>query len=81
MLRYEVAKSCAASHIFLRTKLLWTHEFFSASGVGDGCAELSEGNELIKALQERSAAKREQYAKVCFRYLVVLHHEYDVKAQ
>jgi hypothetical protein len=34
------------------------------SGVGEGCADLSEGNEFIKALQEKSAAKKEQYRKV-----------------
>jgi hypothetical protein len=35
-----------------------------ASGEGDGCDNLSEGNEFIKNLQMKSAEKREQYAQV-----------------
>eukprot|EP00522_Entomoneis_paludosa_P015522 CAMPEP_0172445356 /NCGR_PEP_ID=MMETSP1065-20121228/5189_1 /TAXON_ID=265537 /ORGANISM="Amphiprora paludosa, Strain CCMP125" /LENGTH=178 /DNA_ID=CAMNT_0013196159 /DNA_START=40 /DNA_END=576 /DNA_ORIENTATION=+ len=31
-----------------------------ASGVGEGCADLSEGNAYIQALQEQSAANRER---------------------
>lgn len=37
---------------------------YCAAGVGEGCNDLSEGNELIRSLQEKSAAKREQYAMV-----------------
>lgn len=37
---------------------------YCASGVGAGCEELSEGNELIKSLQAKSAANRESNAKV-----------------
>ncbi|EEC45598.1 predicted protein [Phaeodactylum tricornutum CCAP 1055/1] len=40
---------------------------YCASGVGDGCDDLSEGNELIKSLQEKSAAKRDQYAQASRR--------------
>lgn len=35
-----------------------------ASGKGDGCDDLAEGNELIRSLQQKSAAKAEFYAKV-----------------
>ena len=35
-----------------------------ASGVGDGCADLAEGNSLIRELQERSAANKERNEKV-----------------
>lgn len=34
-----------------------------ASGLGDGCDSLSDGNEYIKSLQRRSAEKRDVYAK------------------
>jgi hypothetical protein len=37
---------------------------YCASGIGDGCDDLSEGNALIKSLQEKSAANKEKYAKV-----------------
>ena len=37
---------------------------YCASGVGDGCDSLSEGNALIKSLQEKSAANKDKYAKV-----------------
>lgn len=30
-----------------------------AQGVGEGCADLAEGNDFIKSLQEKSAANRE----------------------
>lgn len=38
---------------------------YCASGVGEGCQDLSEGNELIKSLQEKSAANKEANRKVC----------------
>eukprot|EP00523_Entomoneis_sp_CCMP467_P016115 CAMPEP_0168776422 /NCGR_PEP_ID=MMETSP0725-20121227/6029_1 /TAXON_ID=265536 /ORGANISM="Amphiprora sp., Strain CCMP467" /LENGTH=179 /DNA_ID=CAMNT_0008826101 /DNA_START=81 /DNA_END=620 /DNA_ORIENTATION=- len=34
-----------------------------ASGVGSGCADLAEGNALIQALQEKSAANKERNEK------------------
>ena len=34
-----------------------------ALGVGDGCDDIAAGNELIRKLQERSAANREVYIK------------------
>jgi len=34
-----------------------------ALGVGDGCDDVSDGNEFIKELQQRSALKREEYTK------------------
>ena len=37
---------------------------YCASGVGEGCADLSEGNDLIKTLQEKSAANREKNMQV-----------------
>lgn len=37
---------------------------YCASGVGDACDELSEGNELIRSLQEKSAANREKNMRV-----------------
>lgn len=36
---------------------------YCASGVGEDCEELSEGNALIKSLQEQSAANREANAR------------------
>lgn len=37
---------------------------YCASGVGEGCAALSEGNDFIRSLQEKSAANRERNEKV-----------------
>jgi hypothetical protein len=37
---------------------------YCASGVGEGCADLSEGNGLIKTLQEKSAVNKDVYARV-----------------
>jgi len=37
---------------------------YCASGVGEGCADLSEGNALIKSLQEKSAANKEMNMQV-----------------
>lgn len=37
---------------------------YCASGVGEGCGDLSEGNELIRSLQEKSAANKEKNAQV-----------------
>lgn len=37
---------------------------YCASGVGEGCADLSEGNDLIRSLQEKSAANREKNERV-----------------
>jgi hypothetical protein len=37
---------------------------YCASGVGEGCNDLSEGNDLIRSLQEKSAMNREKYARV-----------------
>jgi hypothetical protein len=34
-----------------------------ASGRGDGCDDLAEGNEFIRSLQQKSAAKADFYAK------------------
>ena len=36
---------------------------YCASGVGEGCSDLSEGNELIRKLQEQSATNRERNEK------------------
>jgi hypothetical protein len=36
---------------------------YCASGVGDGCDELNQGNEYIKSLQETSAAHKDRYAR------------------
>jgi hypothetical protein len=36
---------------------------YCASGVGEGCTDLSEGNDFIRALQEKSAANRERNEK------------------
>ena len=36
-----------------------------AGGSGQGCSDLSEGNNFIRSLQEKSAEKRDFYAKVC----------------
>ena len=44
---------------------------YCASGTGEGCADLSEGNELIRRLQEKSAANRERNERVrSWKYLV-----------
>lgn len=37
---------------------------YCASGVGEGCTDLSEGNDLIRSLQEKSATNRERNEKV-----------------
>jgi len=37
---------------------------YCAAGVGDGCADLAEDNQLIRTLQERSATNKEKYARV-----------------
>lgn len=37
---------------------------YCASGKGEGCNDLAEGNEFIRSLQEKSAAKAETYAAV-----------------
>lgn len=34
-----------------------------ALGEGDGCADIAEGNEFIKSLQEKSSAKKDVYIK------------------
>ncbi|GAX10085.1 hypothetical protein FisN_2Lh354 [Fistulifera solaris] len=34
---------------------------YCSAGVGEGCGDLSEGNELIRSLQEKSAMNRERY--------------------
>lgn len=39
---------------------------YCSAGVGDGCGELNEGNELIRSLQEKSAINRERYQQVRF---------------
>jgi hypothetical protein len=36
-----------------------------SGGVGEGCVGLSEGNDYIRSLQEKSAINRDLYAKVC----------------
>ena len=36
---------------------------YCASGRGEGCSELSEGNDFIRSLQEKSAAKADIYAQ------------------
>ena len=36
---------------------------YCASGVGEGCTDLSEGNDLIRSLQEKSATNRERNEK------------------
>jgi hypothetical protein len=43
---------------------------YCASGVGEGCTDLSEGNDLIRSLQEKSALNREKYARVCQTRLI-----------
>jgi sensor histidine kinase YesM len=37
---------------------------YCSAGVGEGCGDLSEGNELIRMLQEKSAMNRERYQQV-----------------
>lgn len=37
-----------------------------SGGVGEGCLSLSEGNDYIRSLQDKSAKNRDLYAKVCF---------------
>lgn len=37
---------------------------YCASGTGDGCADLAEGNEFIKSLQQKSAANKDKNEKV-----------------
>ncbi|GKY98792.1 hypothetical protein MPSEU_000835400 [Mayamaea pseudoterrestris] len=36
---------------------------YCASGIGDGCNDLAEGNDFIKTLQEKSAANKDKYTK------------------
>lgn len=43
------------------------------SGVGDGCVDLSGDNDLIKSLQAKSAANKEQYVRVSYCYWLVVH--------
>lgn len=44
---------------------------YCASGVGEGCQDLSDGNELIKSLQEKSAANKEKNEQVRLNVLCV----------
>ena len=37
---------------------------YCTQGIGEGCADLAEGNALIQALQEKSAANKERNEKV-----------------
>lgn len=37
---------------------------YCASGKGEGCNDLADGNEFIRSLQEKSAANAEVYARV-----------------
>jgi hypothetical protein len=37
---------------------------YCASGVGDGCDDLAEGNAFIQSLQAKSAMNKDSYAKV-----------------
>jgi hypothetical protein len=37
-----------------------------ASGKGEGCDDLAEGNDFIRSLQQKSAANADIYAKVSF---------------
>jgi hypothetical protein len=53
-----VAGSSAPAHAVIGSGKL------CISGVGEGCADLAEGNPFIQSLQEKSASKKEQYAKV-----------------
>lgn len=46
---------------------------YCASGVGEGCEDLSEGNELIKSLQEKSAANKERHERVSMRLAEIGH--------
>jgi hypothetical protein len=39
---------------------------YCAAGVGEGCEDRSEGNDFIKALQEKSAENREANLRVSF---------------
>ena len=52
-----------------------------ASGVGDGCADLAEGNSLIRELQERSAANKERNEKVrtSTRTTIVIHSDDEIR--
>jgi hypothetical protein len=36
-----------------------------ASGEGEGCTDLAEGNDYIRSLQIKSAANKDMYAQVC----------------
>ena len=42
---------------------------YCASGVGEGCSDLSEGNEFIRSLQEKSAVNRERNEKASRKLL------------
>ena len=37
---------------------------YCASGLGEGCDQLNEGNEFIKSLQQKSLENKEKYQKV-----------------
>ena len=52
-----------------------------ASGVGDGCPDLAEGNSLIRELQERSAANKERNEKVrtSTRTTIVIHSDDEIR--
>ena len=54
------SSSCAASPSQAQAVL---SSKYCASGVGEGCNDLAEGNEFIKSLQEKSAANREANAR------------------
>ena len=49
---------------------------YCAAGVGENCLELSEGNDYIKALQQKSAENKETNAKVCALLVMVVYVVY-----
>ena len=50
---------------------------YCASGMGEGCGDLAEGNEFIRALQEKSAANRERNEKVRCRRVAMIFARLD----
>lgn len=54
-----ISSSCSSS----RAEVLQVGQ--CSGGLGEGCVNLSEGNDFIRSLQEKSAQNRDVYAKVC----------------
>lgn len=58
------ASGAAAATLCPRSAQALLSSKYCASGVGEGCTDLADGNDLIRSLQEKSATNRERNEKV-----------------